>query len=780
MRQYAAPDEGLVQRLPLPLAQLYRRAHNAKRPLERHLAAFYFWEASLKLLASVAIVEYAQHGESDAQIALRLQNLARPTLGKWWEFVRILVPVLAEQGLVGFQQIRELLLGRSRDDFPRAAGLDAALREALGSKGDARATVRFTELYDRLVEYRNKIIGHGALGQSKDDFSERMARALLTGVAEILGRMDVLAGRRLVYIAEVRQVGGVWLVQRYELVGESARRIASLELPRTELARLPDSERLYLDDPAEEQAANVADALATYRLLHPLLVYEAEAEEIGFLNGRRGQRKIEYLCYTTGDRATREDLGSEQRGLLASVFGPVAEAGQTDQGAESFPSEEPIGGPAPNTVRRSLGEFELLSELGRGGMGIVYRAWQPSLGRQVALKKLLDTGDTKTEARFRREIRALGKVDHPHLVKIFLSGADGDQWFYAMELVEGANLSAVCDRLQTSTRSAADVDLNTWQQTLSTACVEARQAEKPLSDTPAEAGNRPISPDAEASPSHPAEIVVQPGYVRHVVQLMQQVAEAAHALHEHGIIHRDIKPGNIMVTADGRQAVLMDLGLAQLADEVEGRLTRTRHFVGTLRYASPEQVLAVGKLDPRSDVYSLGATLWELLTLRPLFDATEQTPEAELMPRIQYEEPARLRKYHPGIARDLDAIVLKCLEKDPKRRYATAREFAHELHQFLAGEPVLARPVGEAERLWRWCRRNRMVAGLAGAVMLSLLLGTVVATFFALKATANLEEKEQARRIAKTLEEEARKAEAEARSAADEAQTNAQRALDAK
>src|SRR5213079_468184 len=187
---------------------------------------------------------------------------------------------------------------------------------------------------------------------------------------------------------------------------------------------------------------------------------------------------------------------------------------------------------------------------------------------------------------------------------------------------------------------------------LSTVCERARQAEKPLSDPPAAAPPRAAGagPQGEA-PAAP----VGRSYVRHVVGLLAQVAEAAHALHEAGILHRDIKPGNILVTEDGGQAVLMDLGLAQLADDEEGRLTRTRQFVGTLRYASPQQVLAVGQLDRRSDVYSLGATLWELLTLQPLFGATEQTPTPELMERIQREDPGRLRAHHPGIARDLEA-----------------------------------------------------------------------------------------------------------------------------
>src|SRR5439155_11127081 len=138
-------------------------------------------------------------------------------------------------------------------------------------------------------------------------------------------------------------------------------------------------------------------------------------------------------------------------------------------------------------------------------------------------------------------------------------------------------------------------------------------------------------------------------------------------------------------------AVLMDLGLAQLADQVQGRLTRTRQFVGTLRYASPEQVMAVGSLDRRSDIYSLGATLWELLTLRPMFGATEQTPTPELMQRIQYEEPEPVRRYHKGVTRDLEAIVHKCLAKVPKRRYATAAELADDLQRFLDGESVSAR-----------------------------------------------------------------------------------------
>src|SRR5436190_12368389 len=151
-------NEDLIHRVPLPLAQLYRRAHNAKTPQERHHAAYYLWEASLKLLGSVAVVEYAERGEHAPELVERLHNLARPALGHWWEFVRRLLPVLADRGDKGFVPVRDLLLGRNRDDLPRAAGLDAVLLQVLEGReaGGSRSTVRLTELFDRLVRYRNR------------------------------------------------------------------------------------------------------------------------------------------------------------------------------------------------------------------------------------------------------------------------------------------------------------------------------------------------------------------------------------------------------------------------------------------------------------------------------------------------------------------------------------------------------------------------------------------------------------------------------------------------
>ena len=183
-------DEELVRRLPLPLAQLYRRADSAVDPLKRHLAAFDLWEASLLLLASTAIVEYAERADPDPQIVEKLKNLARPHLGQWWELVRLLVPALASSGDEAFKRIAELLLGRTRDDLPRAAGLDAVVLETLGkSKKGGQAAVRLQDLFDHLVTYRNKVLAHAAPGQLADELNQKMARALLAGLAQILGRI---------------------------------------------------------------------------------------------------------------------------------------------------------------------------------------------------------------------------------------------------------------------------------------------------------------------------------------------------------------------------------------------------------------------------------------------------------------------------------------------------------------------------------------------------------------------------------------------------------------
>jgi tetratricopeptide (TPR) repeat protein len=250
---------------------------------------------------------------------------------------------------------------------------------------------------------------------------------------------------------------------------------------------------------------------------------------------------------------------------------------------------------------------------------------------------------------------------------------------------------------------------------------------------------------------------------------MADVADAAHALHEAGVVHRDIKPGNVLVGRDGARATLMDLGLAQVADEVDGKLTRTRQFVGTLRYASPEQVLAVGRVDRRADVYGLGATLWELLALRPLFGATDQTPTPQLMMDIQQREPDRLRGHNRAVGRDLEAVVHRCLEKRPERRYPTAKDLADDLRRVLAGEPVVARPVTSLDRGLKWARRNPVIAGAAAAVFLALVTGTAVSISFAVEASWQAYQAKENEAAANRARDEAERERNQAASAAEKA-----------
>lgn len=710
-------DLDLIQRLPLPIAQLYRRAHNAKSAAELHSAAFYLWEAALKLLASTAVVEFAGFELHDPQVAEQLQSLSRPSLGHWWAIARKLIPRLARHGDSEYQSLEKRLLGCPCDDLPLAAGLQNVLQESLYGRGSIKLSVQLGQLIDLVIAYRNHEIGHGAVGLRAQDHHQQVGRALLAAAGNVLTQIDVLAGRKLFFVADVRrQSSGNWIVERLGLQGESPHRLESWELAEANSNRLPLPERVYLQGDSQHTTA---------RLLHPLVLYQPEAVEVFFLNGSRKQRCADYLCYTSGRTLKGEDFGGDQRSLLGEVLGRPVDADAFEDWARQAEADTPAAPPVVDSSRYELGDFQLVSRLGSGGMGTVYRAVQMPLGRQVALKCLMRVGDAKSEARFAREIRVLGKVDHPNLVKVFNSGVDGDRWFYAMELVEGADLGRICKSLAET--SASEVSDEHWRAAVSTACEAALAEETSLDESRPNSPFQP-SPAARELPAANNELLQRsPGPVRasgralvdRAVELVRQTALAAHALHETGVIHRDIKPGNIMLSANSEQAVLLDLGLAQLADESEGRLTRTRQFVGTLRYASPEQVLNAARLDRRSDVYSLGATLWELLTLRPLYDATDVTPAPQLMQRITVTAATSPRKYNPDIPRDLATIVLKCLDKEPKGRYPTAAELADDLVRWQTGQPVLAEPPTLRYLLGKFTRRHRWA--LSGAASLALL-----------------------------------------------------------
>jgi eukaryotic-like serine/threonine-protein kinase len=356
---------------------------------------------------------------------------------------------------------------------------------------------------------------------------------------------------------------------------------------------------------------------------------------------------------------------------------------------------------------RLLGDFRIIREVGRGGMGVVYEAEQISLGRRVALKVLpfAATLDPRHLQRFHNEARAAACLHHPHIVPVFGVGCERGVHFYAMQFIEGRPLSELI-------RERA-----------------GGAAEAPTAGAVAETAPLAKAPTAASGGRDPA-------YLRRVAELGAQAAEALEYAHSLGVVHRDVKPANLLL--DGRGEVwVADFGLAKLGT-AEG-VTMPGDLLGTLRYMSPEQALAKhGLVDHRTDVYGLGATLYELLTLRP---ALEGTDREEVFRRIAQEEPAAPRKLNRHIPADLETVVLKCLAKDPADRYATAKELADDLRHWLDDRPIRARRPSISQRLRRWARKHRaaVVAGVVIVLTAAVLGGTVALWRLGQQASAGRE-----------------------------------------
>ncbi|HZO83818.1 MAG TPA: serine/threonine-protein kinase, partial [Verrucomicrobiae bacterium] len=308
---------------------------------------------------------------------------------------------------------------------------------------------------------------------------------------------------------------------------------------------------------------------------------------------------------------------------------------------------------------RRFGDYVLLEEIARGGMGVVYRGRQLSLDRVVAVKMILAGPFASREfiQRFRAEAQAAASLQHPHIVAIHEVGEYEGQHFFTMDYIEGQSLAE---------------------------CVR----ERPL----------------------PA---------RQAARYLKAIAEAVHHAHEHGILHRDLKPSNVLIDAFD-QPRITDFGLAKRLND-ESDLTISGKALGSPAYMPPEQALGERKrIGPQSDVYAVGALLYHLLTGRAPFVA--ETMEATLM-QVVHNEPASPRALNPNVPRDLDTICLKCLDKERSRRYVTARELAEDLERFLSGEPIEGRPVSTTGRFVRWSRRNPVVAGLAALALILFSAG---------------------------------------------------------
>ena len=354
------------------------------------------------------------------------------------------------------------------------------------------------------------------------------------------------------------------------------------------------------------------------------------------------------------------------------------------------------------TPPERLGDFRLIREVGRGGMGVVFEAKQESLDRRVALKILPAALDSRALERFDREARTAASLVHAHIVPVYGVGAQDGLHYYVMQLIDGVGLDEVSKH---------------------------RRNQEPWRDDDSD----PRLIDAVAwleqgrSPWH------------RLGELGCQVADALAYAHSRSVRHRDIKPANLLLDRDGICWVT-DFGIARALERDD--VTGSGHVSGTLQYMAPEQI--DGRDDERSDIYGLGLSLYELATRRRPFEARRAS---ELMRKIQTETPTPIRKLVPTVPRDFETIVMKAMAPAPEQRYTRAAEFRDDLVRFLDDRPVQARRIGHAERLIRWCKRNRAVASLAAAV----LVATVAAIFFGwrsyLVSQRNLAE-EQKRKIA--------------------------------
>jgi serine/threonine protein kinase/formylglycine-generating enzyme required for sulfatase activity len=710
------PDEKFASRLPLPLARIYRRFFDAKSVDERYHEAYNLWEGGVMLLLAVAMAAYAEQPAEEKVDKWRddlLKALSANPFGPRLAAIRTLVPLLARVKAAGFKKVDDLLFGEARVDMPRAAGLDSMLKEEITGRKEARSTARLMELFDRLLELRNRE-WHTSLGRRPRAFYRSMGDALLLGLQNIYAQLDPLAGGRLLFLGEKHKTStDTVLVDRWELTGDVPRRLESWQIDLRSASLL-----ITPSVGVELPTARTVDAGVdgTYVSLHPLVVFEKSADKVSFLRGLSTKSKQlipSYICYADGNAGEIAPLVGGQLGLLARLGNETLDVKPLDDwiGAEVEKADDAVAD-APHSAR--VGEFQLLGRLGTGCMGVVYRAKQPGVNRQVALKSPLVQGNRRIEERFRREILALGRVEHPNLVRVHSSGSDGEKWFYTMELIDGADLADI--RVQLAKREVTELTQADWHTAFVTCWEAAKHRETMPDESPLSAAATPTAEDV-------AELGVPESfrtYVHHVVGLVRQVAGAVGALHAKRIVHRDIKPGNIMITADEGRPVLMDLGLAQLADDVEGRLTRTQQFVGTLQYASPEQLQGI-EIDSRSDIYSLGATLWELLTLRSPLGSDDNSSLTQVLDKIRFSDTERPSRYNRRVSADLDAIVLKCLEKDPARRYQTAQELVADLIHWERDEPVSAQTL-----TFRYLLQKRLVRHRRGILASTAVVAIVI------------------------------------------------------
>jgi WD40 repeat protein/serine/threonine protein kinase/tetratricopeptide (TPR) repeat protein len=773
-------------RLPLPLAQLYARAYNAKDPRTRHDNTYYLFEALIKLAAAPLVAGYLAEVDGGAprvaDLDRLLARLVLPSLGQWVAILRELARYFGGRPDAASHPLGHSWeqLNHAHRDRPALLALYRRIKNGPDGQPTDDRSVSVLGLLDAMVQYRNGVFGHGG-PRFASFYADEMGPLLFPAANDLLaeGLFEPLGvrGSRLVFVTELRtrEDGRVEAGLR-ELIGTQGERSAPLVLDRALGGSL-----------VPERVAVLWPGWPAPMRLDPLLLYrEGElADELLFLNRDRDGRQVEYLSYTTGQTVRDRSLAASLAVLLTRVTGHEVGEDQIEELAQQSlaetPSVETLLRPPPPSGR-TLGDFEILSELGRGGMGVVYLARQLSLGRLVALKMLPAdlAGDEVALARFRREMRLLARCEHPHIVKLLASGTMPDgRLYYAMEYVPGCDLEQVWRELAGPNRrgDASSLAGSTWVRAVVSASRKRREpaagqdpAPVPTEengDVPLAATPLPRLPEIPSADEDPG------GYPRRVAAMVRNAALALQAVHDQDIVHRDVKPANLMLTPDSTRVVLMDFGLAK-GQSLDLSTGQGGGLLGTLRYAAPEQLAARNlKVGPAADVRGLGVTLWELLTRRRLFEEAED--EAQLAELVHDHDVPRLRSVDPSLDADLEAIVSRATERRAADRIASARLLADYLQMYLDGQTLPIRPPGPRELLARWVRRHRLLVGSAAAVAVLIVATTATAFVLIDQARVHAEKSAQAESIAHQAESIARR---DAEIAAIQAQEQSRRADD--
>jgi serine/threonine protein kinase/Flp pilus assembly protein TadD len=394
--------------------------------------------------------------------------------------------------------------------------------------------------------------------------------------------------------------------------------------------------------------------------------------------------------------AAHPEFAAELRDLYPAL---LQLANFSRSGTANLPPGE-IGDPLAGT----LGDFRLIREVGRGGMGIVYEAEQISLNRRVALKVLpfAATMDPRQLVRFRNEAQAAACLHHPNIVPVHGVGCDRGVHYFAMQLIDGQTLAQVIGEIN---------------------------EEKNLNHTGTEDTEKKEKTAPRSSLCSLCLCGKKSSFFRYIAELIASAADALEYAHSMGVVHRDIKPGNLMLDNAGHLWIT-DFGLARILSpdrKLGDDLTLTGDIIGTLRYMSPEQALAKhGLVDHRTDIYSVGATLYELLTLKP---AVAGNDKAEILKSIAWDEPTPLRKHDKSIPAELETITLKCLAKEPGERYSEAKELAEDLRRWLGDQTIKAKPPGWREKAGKWIRRHQAVAWASVAILVMAVASLSISTW---------------------------------------------------